>query len=248
MSWGWRVPFLIGILLLGVGMFIRLHVLESPVFAAAQKHTPEPQGMPVMEVLRRHPRNVLLSMGARFAENAFFYVITIFVLTYATKQAGFAQEQVLKAVLIGSAVQFAAIPLFGIWSDKIGRRPVYLAGAVLVVLFAFPFFWLVDQKSMLGLVGAVTLGLIIHSAMYGPQAAFFSELFGTRVRYSGASLGYQLASPLAGGLAPLIATALLARTEGKPWPVALYLIGMAAITILSVWLAEETSRKSLEES
>ena len=248
MSWGWRVPFLIGILLLGVGMFIRLHVLESPVFAAAQKHTPEPQGLPVMEVLRRHPRNVLLSMGARFAENAFFYVITIFVLTYATKQAGFAQEQVLQAVLIGSAVQFAAIPLFGIWSDKIGRRPVYLAGAVLVVFFAFPFFWLVDQKSMLGLVGAVTLGLIIHSAMYGPQAAFFSELFGTRVRYSGASLGYQLASPLAGGLAPLIATALLARTEGKPWPVALYLIGMAAITIVSVWLAEETNRKSLEES
>jgi metabolite-proton symporter len=248
MSWGWRVPFLIGILLLGVGMFIRLHVLESPVFAAAQKQTSDPQGMPVMEVLRRHPRNVLLSMGARFAENAFFYVITIFVLTYATKQAGFAQEQVLQAVLIGSAVQFAAIPLFGIWSDKIGRRPVYLAGAVLVVFFAFPFFWLVDQKSMLGLIGAVTLGLIIHSAMYGPQAAFFSELFGTRVRYSGASLGYQLASPLAGGLAPLIATALLARTEGKPWPVALYLIAMAAITIVSVWLAEETNHKSLEES
>lgn len=248
MSWGWRVPFLIGILLLGVGMFIRLHVLESPVFAAAQKQTAEPQGMPVMEVLRRHPRNVVLSMGARFAENAFFYVITIFVLTYATKQAGFTQEQVLQAVLIGSAVQFGAIPLFGIWSDKIGRRPVYLAGAVLVVVFAFPFFWLVDQKTMPALVAAVTLGLIIHSAMYGPQAAFFSELFGTRLRYSGASLGYQLASPLAGGLAPLIATALLARTDGKPWPVALYLIAMAAITIVAVWKAEETNRKSLEES
>lgn len=248
MSWGWRVPFLIGILLLGVGLFIRLHVLESPVFTAAQKSTPEPQGMPLIELLRHHPRNVLLSMGARFAENAFFYVITIFVLTYATKQAGFTQEQALQAVLIGSAVQFATIPLFGIWSDQIGRRPVYLVGAVGVALFAFPFFWLVDQKSMLGLVGAVTLGLIIHSAMYGPQAAFFSELFGTRVRYSGASLGYQLASPLAGGLAPLVATALLARTEGKPWPVALYLVGMAGITILSVWRAEETNRKPLEDA
>ena len=170
------------------------------------------------------------------------------MLTYATKQAGFTQEQVLQAVLIGSAVQFGAIPLFGIWSDKIGRRPVYLAGAVLVVVFAFPFFWLVDQKTMPALVAAVTLGLIIHSAMYGPQAAFFSELFGTRVRYSGASLGYQLASPLAGGLAPLIATALLARTEGKPWSVALYLIAMAAITIIAVWKTEETNRKSLEES
>ncbi|MFM7607027.1 MAG: MFS transporter, partial [Prosthecobacter sp.] len=186
-------------------------------------------------------------MGARFAENAFFSVITIFVLTYATKQAGFTQEQVLQAVLIGSAVQFAAIPLFGIWSDQIGRRPVYLAGAVGVVLFAFPFFWLVDQKNMLGLVGAVSLGLIIHSAMYGPQAAFFSELFGTRVRYSGASLGYQLASPLAGGLAPLIATALLARAGGGSWPVALYLIGLDGVTILSVWWAEETNHKSLED-
>jgi MFS family permease len=190
---------------------------------------------------------VLLAMGARFAENAFFYVVTIFVLTYATKQAGFAQEEVLRAVLIGSAVQFGVVPLFGLLSDKIGRRPVYLAGAVFVVLFSFPFFWLIDLKNSLALVLAVTIGLIGHSAMYGPQAAFFSELFGTRVRYSGASLGYQLASPLAGGLAPLIATALLAQSGGKPWPVALYLIGMAAITILSVWLAEETSTKQIDQ-
>jgi MFS family permease len=247
LSWGWRVPFLIGILLLGVGLFIRLHVMESPVFAEAQKEAPKKNEMPILEVLRRYPRNVLLAMGARFAENAFFYVVTIFVLTYATKQAGFAQEEVLRAVLIGSAVQFVVVPLFGLLSDKIGRRPVYLAGAVFVVLFAFPFFWLIDLKNSLALVLAVTIGLIGHSAMYGPQAAFFSELFGTRVRYSGASFGYQLASPLAGGLAPLIATALLAQSGGKPWPVALYLIGMAAITILSVWLAEETSTKQIDQ-
>jgi metabolite-proton symporter len=247
LSWGWRVPFLIGILLLGVGLFIRLHVMESPVFAEAQKSSPKKQEMPILEVLRRYPKNVILAMGARFAENAFFYVVTIFVLTYATKQAGFAQEEVLRAVLIGSAVQFVVVPLFGLLSDKIGRRPVYLSGAIFVVLFAFPFFWLIDLKNSLALVLAVTLGLIGHSAMYGPQAAFFSELFGTRVRYSGASLGYQLASPLAGGLAPLIATALLVQTDGKPWPVALYLIGMAFITIVSVWLAEETNRKTLEQ-
>jgi MFS family permease len=122
-----------------------------------------------------------------------------------------------------------------------------MGGAIFIILFAFPFFWLIDLRSTTALAFAITLGLIIHSAMYGPQAAFFSELFGTRVRYSGASLGYQLASPLAGGLAPLIATALLANSGGKPWPVALYLIGMAGITIISVWLAEETSEKSLEE-
>ncbi|MBE7494377.1 MAG: MHS family MFS transporter [Verrucomicrobiaceae bacterium] len=248
MSWGWRVPFLIGILLLGVGLFIRLHIMESPVFAAARKTAPKKDEMPILEVLRRYPRNVLLAMGARFAENAFFYVITIFVLTYATKQAGFTQDEGLRAVLIGSAVQFVVVPLFGLVSDKVGRRPVYLAGAAFVVLFAFPFFWLVDLGTNWALTLAVTIGLIGHSAMYGPQAAFFSELFGTRVRYSGASLGYQLASPLAGGLAPLVATALLAQSGGKPWPVALYLIAMAAITLVSVWLAEETNRKELEGS
>jgi MHS family shikimate/dehydroshikimate transporter-like MFS transporter len=201
--------------------------------------------MPILEVIRRYPRNVLIAMGARFAENAFFYVITAFVLTYATQQAGFTKDQVLQAVLIGSSVQFFVIPFFGWLSDRIGRRPVYLGGTIFVGLFAFPFFWLVDLKSTDALWIAVTLGLIIHSAMYGPQAAFFSELFGTRVRYSGASLGYQLASPLAGGLAPLIATALLDQSGGKPWPVAVYLIVMAVITLVAVWMAEETNEKAL---
>lgn len=242
--WGWRIPFLIGILLLGVGMFIRLRILESPVFTEAKQANTTTE-MPILEVIRRHPRNVLLAMGARFAENAFFYVITAFVLTYATQQAGFTKDQVLQAVLVGSSVQFFVIPFFGWLSDRIGRRPVYLAGAVFIVLFAFPFFWLVDLKTTGMLWLAVTLGLVIHSAMYGPQAAFFSELFSTRVRYSGASLGYQLASPLAGGLAPLIATALLDRCDGKPWPVAVYLIIMAGITLVSVWLAEETNEKAL---
>jgi MFS transporter, MHS family, shikimate and dehydroshikimate transport protein len=244
--WGWRVPFLLGILLLGVGLFIRLRVLESPVFTAIQNESPPPK-MPVLEVLRTHPRNVLLAMGARFAENAFFYIFTVFVLSYGATQLGLTSSTMLNGVLLGSAVQFFAIPLFGALSDRLGRRPVYLGGAVFLALFAFPFFRMVDSGNNTVIALAITIGLIGHAAMYGPQAAFFSELFGTRVRYTGASLGYQLASPLAGGLAPLIATALLGASGGKPWTVAVYLLFMSAITIISVWLAAETHRVDLRK-
>lgn len=244
LSWGWRVPFLLGVILLGVGMFIRLKIMESPVFTQAKAKDSGPK-IPILTVLREHPRNVLLAMGARFAENAYFYIFTVLVLSYGSQQLGMGKAGLLNAVMLGSAVQLVAIPAFGALSDRWGRRPVYLGGAFFLLLFAFPFFWLVGTKEPAYVILAVVLGLIGHSAMYGPQAAFFSELFGTRVRYSGASLGYQLASPLAGGLAPLIATALLGWSAGAPWPVALYLIGMAVITLVSVWLAEETHRKGL---
>ena len=244
LAWGWRIPFLLGILLLGVGMFIRLKIMESPIFTEAKAADPGPK-VPILAVLRDHPRNVLLAMGARFAENAFFYIFTVLVLSYGSQQLGMEKGTLLKAVFIGSAVQLFAIPYFGALSDKLGRRPVYLGGALFLTVFAFPFFWMLETRQTGLVVAAVVIGLVGHAAMYGPQAAFFSELFGTRVRYSGASLGYQLASPLAGGLAPLIATVLLERSGGQPWPVAVYLIGMAVITLISVWLVEETSQKRL---
>ncbi len=244
LAWGWRVPFLLGVLLLGVGMFIRLKIIESPVFTEAKKEDAGPK-VPILAVLRDHPRNVVLAMGARFAENAFFYIFTVLVLSYGSQQLGLAQPSLLNAVLIGSAVQLVFIPLFGALSDRVGRRPVYLGGALFLAAFAFPFFWMIETRQPALVVLAVVIGLIGHAAMYGPQAAFFSELFGTRVRYSGASLGYQLASPLAGGLAPLIATALLEKYSGQSWPVAVYLLVMAAITLVSVWLVEETNKKTL---
>jgi metabolite-proton symporter len=244
LSWGWRIPFLLSILLLVVGMFIRVKIMESPVFTRAKAEDPGPK-VPILAVLREHPRNVILAMGARFAENAYFYIFTVLVLSYGYQHLGMDKSGLLNAVMLGSAVQLVAIPAFGALSDKLGRRPVYLGGAFFLLLFAFPFFWLIGTREPVLVMLAVVIGLIGHSAMYGPQAAFFSELFGTRVRYSGASLGYQLASPLAGGLAPLIATALLGWSMGEPWPVALYLIGMAVITLVSVWLAEETHRKGL---
>ncbi|MGI8784147.1 MAG: MFS transporter [Acidobacteriota bacterium] len=246
LSWGWRVPFLLGILLLAVGMFIRLRIIESPLFTKAKAAQPAPR-LPILEAIRQHPRNILLAMGARFAENASFYIFTVFVLSYTTVHLGLSKSTALRGVLAGSAVQLVAIPLFGALSDRIGRRPVYLGGALSLALLAFPFFWLVDTRSTLLIGLAIVLGLVAHAAMYGPQAAFFCELFGTRVRYSGASLGYQLASPLAGGLAPLVATALLQWSGGKPWPVAAYLVAMALVTLVSVWCAAETFRTGLGE-
>lgn len=242
--WGWRVPFLLGIALLAVGMFIRIQVFESPLFAEAREANPPPK-VPLVEVLRKYPRNILLAMGARFAENGCFYIFTVFVITYATTQLNVSKTVILNGVLVASAVQFFVIPLFGLLSDRVGRRPVYLAGALGLALFAYPFFWMVDVGTPFAISAAIMIGMIIHAAMYAPQAAFFSELFGTDVRYTGASLGYQLASPLAGGIAPLISTALLQQSGGEPWPIAVYLIILAAITLVSVWLAAETHRKTL---
>ncbi len=244
LAWGWRIPFLLGIVLLGIGMFIRLQIVESPLFAKAQK-TEGVSKIPILEVVKKHPKNVFLAMGARFAENACFYIFSVFVLSYAVDQLGLERSNVLTGVWIAAAIQIVAIPFFGALSDKVGRRPVYLGGAIFIALFAFPFFWMVETKITAVIWLAIVLGLVGHSAMYGPQAAFFSELFGTRVRYSGASIGYQLASPFAGGLAPLIATALLAWSGDKSWPVSTYLIGTAAITLVAIYLAAETFRSSL---
>lgn len=246
LNWGWRVPFLLGIALLGVGLFIRFQVFESPLFAELRDRK-QPQGIPLLEVLKRYPRNILLAMGARFAENGCFYVFTVFVLTYATAQLHVPQTASLTGVLVASAVQFFVIPMFGGLSDRIGRRPVYLGGAAALAALAFPFFWMVNTANPLWIGLAIALGLLVHSAMYAPQAAFFSELFGTDVRYTGASIGYQLAAPLAGGLAPLISMALLQIGGGRPWLVAVYLVVLAAITLVSVWQATETYRVRLGE-
>jgi MFS transporter, MHS family, shikimate and dehydroshikimate transport protein len=244
LSWGWRIPFLLGIVLLGVGLFIRLQIHESPLFKKVRDRKQQAT-VPFFEVLRRYPRNVLLAIGARMAENAGYYVFTVFVLTYATGKLQLPRTAVLNCVLIASVVQFIAIPLFGLLSDSIGRRPVYLGGAVALAAFAFPFFWMVDTANTLWITLAISIALIAQSAMYAPQAAFFSELFGTDVRYTGASIGYQLASPLAGGLAPLICVWLLQRADGRSWGVAVYLIALSTITLISVWLAAETHRARL---
>ncbi len=246
LSWGWRIPFLLGIVLLAIGMFIRLQIMESPLFQEAQEKKGVAK-LPIVEVFKKHPKNVLLAMGARFAENACFYIFSVFVLSYAVDHLGLERPTILTGVWIAAAIQIFAIPAFGILSDKIGRRPVYLAGAIFIAVFAFPFFWLIETKVTILIWLAIILGLVGHAAMYGPQAAFFSELFGTRVRYSGASIGYQLASPFAGGLAPLIATALLEWSGNGSWAVSTYLVVTAVITLVAIYFAAETYRSNLGE-
>ena len=253
-EWAWRIPFLFSVLLVGVGTFIRLRVAESPAFEAVKHDSAAP--MPIADVLRTHKRSVLVAMGARLAENVVFYIYTVTVLSYVTVRTGLAKDLVLRGVLVAMAIDLVAIPMFGALSDKLGRRPVYLFGAIFSALFVGPFFLLVDtgQPVLVGL--AIVLAVCVgHAAMYGPQASFFAELFGAKVRYTGASLGYQLASVLGGGLAPLIATALFAWTHAVPtadspqvarfgwWAVALYMIGCAVVTTASVLAAKETRTK-----
>ncbi|MGW0563274.1 MFS transporter [Streptomyces sp. NPDC003016] len=251
LAWGWRIPFLLSGVLVIVGLWIRLSVDESPVFKAAlaqaeaRKSTSAvAEKMPLVAVLRYHWRDVLIAMGARMAENISYYVITAFILVYATTAAELSRQTALNAVLIASAVHFAVIPAWGALSDRLGRRPVYLIGAVGVGLWMFPFFMLIDTKSFGNLLLAVTVGLVFHGAMYAPQAAFFSEMFATRMRYSGASIGAQFSSVAAGAPAPLIATALLHHYGGST-PIALYVIAAALVTVVAIGCAKETRNRDL---
>jgi MFS transporter, MHS family, shikimate and dehydroshikimate transport protein len=242
LAWGWRVPFLSSILLIAVGLFVRLRLLETPAFTRLRAET-EPSATPLLEVIRAQPREILVGMGMRFAQNVLFYIFTVFVLSYGEKTLGYTKGTMLLGLAIAATVGLFSIPFFGALSDRFGRRPVYLTGAVLSLLYAFPFFWLLERGP--GFVGlAIVLGLNVgQDMMYGPQAAYFSELFATRVRYSGASLVYQLTSVFSGGLAPFIATLLL-RWRG-PYAVAAYMAGSCLLSVIATLYAPETHRKKL---
>jgi MHS family shikimate/dehydroshikimate transporter-like MFS transporter len=246
LSWGWRVPFLLSVVLVAVGLFIRLRIAETPAFERV-KETGTEARMPVLDAVRTYPRSLLLVMGMRVAENACGYIFTVFVLSYVTQELGLPNSAAYAGVMIAAGAQFLITPIYGAISDRIGRRPVYMWGAGFLVLFAFPFFWLANTESPTLIRLAIVLAFAVgNGAMFATQPAFFSELFGTRVRYSGVSLGYQLTAVFAGGLAPFIATALLAWA-GSYWPVALYVMAAALISFVSVYLATESFREDLTE-
>jgi metabolite-proton symporter len=244
LAWGWRVPFLISGILVLVGLWIRLTIAESPAFEQVEAKQ-EKAMAPIVDVLRSYPRQVLLAIGARVGVDVAFYIFVLFITTYIVTYRGLPRGYALNAVLIAAAFQVVFIPLFGALSDRIGRRPVYLAGAIGAAAWTFAFFALLDTGNFALIVIAAVVALLLHAAMYGPQASFIAEMFPTQVRYSGASMGYQLAGVIGGGLAPIIATALLSRYDTS-LVVSLYAVVVLAITILCVVVARETAKADLD--
>lgn len=248
LGWGWRIPFLLSAVLVLIGLYVRLSLEDADVFKEAQAELAQKDTthLPILEVIKKYPREVLVAMGMRMAENISYYIFTIVVLTYAKDYLGQDTGPVLGVLLVGAGMQFLLIPAIGALSDRVGRRPLYLVGAVGVGVWGFFFFSLIDGFSTGELLLGILVGLFFHALMYAPQAAFFSELFGTSVRYTGASVGYQLASIFAGALAPIIALSLLGTAEEKnTTAVALYLAAAAAITVVAVLAAKETKATSL---
>ncbi|WP_329389550.1 MHS family MFS transporter [Streptomyces sp. NBC_01351] len=252
LAWGWRIPFLLSGVLVVIGLWIRVSVSESPLFLEAQAKAAEQaaagvkEKLPVAEVFRTNWRGVLTAIGTRLGENVSYYILTAFLLVYVTAHLGLSKSDGLNAVLIGSAVHFVTIPAWGALSDRIGRRPVTLIGSIGMTGWAFAFFAMLDTKSFPAIAAAVTIGLLFHGAMYGPQAAFISEMFDTSVRYSGASMGSQLASIVGGALAPIIAVELLKEYDAS-LPISIYLAAAVVITTLTVLVAKETRGRSLSQ-
>ncbi len=227
LSWGWRVPFLVSFVLVLIGLYVRLKVLESPEFTEV-KRTNSIVKRPFVDVVRKHPREILTSAFVRLSEQAPFYLFITFVLTYGTKELKMAQGELLNYTLIAAALGLVSVPFFGHLSDLFGRRLIYGLGIIGTAVYAFPYFGLLNTKSAGLVLLAIVLSLVFHDMQYGPQAALIAESFGTNLRYSGAGIGYQLASVIAGGPAPLIAAAILQST-GSSSGISWYIIGCCVV-------------------
>ena len=247
LAWGWRIPFLTSILLLGLGVYIRAKVSETPVFQAARAKHP-PLKLPALEAVRRNPRNFLVVVGARLAENALGYLYPVFGVSYLVNNLHVDRNVTIVGVIAGSCALVMGALGFAALSDRIGRRPVYIFGALFSAACAFPFFLAAQTGNPVLIVLAFVIEMGIGSgAMFGPQAVYFAELFGPRLRYSGFAFARELGSIIAGGPAPLIAGLLVVEASGAPWGVCLYVIMLSLITAFAVWCGPETYRSDIRQ-
>jgi len=246
LAWGWRLPFLASFLLILVGLFVRLRLEETPVFTKAVLARGKVERNPAMQALRRHPRNFLVVLGARMAENGLGYLFPVFGLSYVINTLGVAKSAALSALMLAFVVELFAILGFAALSDRVGRRPVYLFGACAGIVLAFPFFWMVGTREWIWIALAFILArAVVTAAMFGPQAAYFAELFPPQRRFAGFAFARELGSLLAGGPAPFLATALVAWAGGGWWPVACYVVVLSGITAYAVWCGPETFEESI---
>jgi MFS family permease len=247
LSWGWRVGFWLSVIIVAVGYYIRTHVTDAAIFKETQQEVIEAKGAAygVAEVFRRYPRGVFGAMGLRFAENILYYVVVTFSITYLKTQLDMDTSRVLLLLLIAHVIHAIVVPLVGRATDKVGRRPMYAAGAALGIVWAFIAFPMFDTENDWIILAAIVLGLMIHALMYAGQPAIMAEMFPTRMRYSGVSLGYQVTSIVAGSLAPIIATALL-NEFGTWWPISVYISVACLITLFAVATLRETRGISLQ--
>jgi metabolite-proton symporter len=243
LAWGWRIPFALSLLLVGVGLYIRLGILETPIFAKLLAER-KVDRTPMLTVMKRHPKEILLSAFARMAEQAPFYIFTAFIFSYGIETLHTSRNFLLTAVLSASILSFFSIPFFGHLSDRIGRKTMYMIGAVVTGLFGFAYFAMLNTGSATIIFVAVVISLVPHDMLYGPQAALIAESFTGRLRYSGSSLGYQLASIIAGGPAPLIATWLFG-TYHSSMPIAIYIAACALITLAATALMTDYTGKDI---
>jgi metabolite-proton symporter len=244
-DWGWRVPFYLSGLLIVVGLLIRVRILETPLFAEL-KEKKQLSGAPVTEAIRRHWREILLAAGTRIAEQSCFYLFSVYILAYAEGTLIVDEGLILWAVNAAAGMEFLTIPLFGLLSDRLSRKTTYIGGCLYLIVFAWPYYALLWTKSPGWIVTAIVLSLAGgHAMLYSVQASLIPELFGTRLRYTGASLSYQLASVVAGGPAPLIAAGLVRAFPNQYWPLVSYIVVISIISLVCVQLLSETSRKDI---